>query len=42
MMDAMEEKLSMPSNGCPKMKSLMRPAQFTEPEAMTMGKNALL
>lgn len=40
MMDAMEEKLSMPSNGCPKMISLMKLAQSTEQEVTTMDKNA--
>jgi len=42
MMDAMEEKLLMPSNGCPKMISLMKLAQSTEQEVTTMDKNALL
>jgi len=39
-MDAMEEKLSMPLNGCPKMISLMKLAQSTEQEVTTMDKNA--
>jgi hypothetical protein len=41
MMDATEEKLSTPSNGCPKMISLMKLAQSTEQEVTIMDKNAL-
>jgi hypothetical protein len=40
MMDAMEEKLSMPSNGCPKMISLMKLAQSIELEDMIMASSA--
>jgi hypothetical protein len=42
MMDVTEEKPSMPLNGCPKMISLMKLAQYTEPEVTTMDKNAQL
>ena len=42
MMDATVEKLSMPSNGWIKMTSLMKHAQFTEPEVMIMGRNVQL
>jgi hypothetical protein len=41
MMDVTVVMLFQPSNSCMTKTSLMRPAQSTEPEAMTMDRNAL-
>jgi hypothetical protein len=41
MMDVTEERLSMPSNGCLKMISLMKLVLSTEQEVTIMDKNVL-